>query len=401
MGFLYIDANGEERNRHSYSAGLEFDQAPVKFYLKRIVGWRERDSKAALMFGRALESAIQFYHENGGIGGVDEFVRLWVAHRSNDKLVYTKKEICWENLNRAGVDMMKLYALRQPSLPIPLNTRFQREFVKEVFPGDERLGGIEFYGKLDAMPNVDPWHPLLPPVEWAEKEGLFRPLIVDIKTSGVDLDDTNGIVAHDLQLRTYSWLTGIFDVAFLWFKKSGVDLKKGTSVTLLEDAAKIFKAGDEAVVAQVNKDANFTVYILKDDTVLEEMDKAQGRKDNGNLDTTKAAMARKEEWIIKNGIQIEQYKLTRQRLQFASGRVARKSAEDAGQIAANQIVRIVNAWEANKWPNTFGIRFPHDDRRDPFFRAFVLKDNVFRDGMFEQRLDEFFDDEIETEGESE
>ncbi len=40
---------------------------------------------------------------------------------------------------------------------------------------------------------------------------------------------------------------------------------------------------------------------------------------------------------------------------------------------------------------------PHDDRRDPFFKAFVLKDNVYRDGIFEQRNDEFFDDEVESE----
>src|SRR5258708_5704570 len=236
MGFLYINSNGDEITRHSYSAGLEFDQSPIKFYLRRILGWRERDSKAALLFGRALESAIQFYHEHDGHGGVEEFVRLWVVHKANDKLVYTAREGNWESLNRAGMEMMKLYAIRQPSLPIPLNTRFQRDFLKEVFPGHERFGGIDFYGKLDAMPNAAPDHPMLVPIPWKESYGLFRPLIVDIKTSGVDLDDTKGIVAHDLQLRTYSWLTGIFDVAFLWFKKSGHELQKGTSITLLEDA---------------------------------------------------------------------------------------------------------------------------------------------------------------------
>lgn len=400
MGILYIDSNGEEKTRHSYSAGLEYDQSPYKFYLKRILGWRERDNKAALLFGRALESAIQFYHDNAGRGGVEEFVRLWVAHKSNDKLTYTAREISWENLLRAGTDMMKLYAIRQPTLPIPLDTRFQREFLKEVFPGHERFGGIEFYGKLDAMPNVDPNHPMLPKLSWQEKYGLFRPVIVDIKTSGVDLDDSNGVVGHDLQLRSYAWLRGMdpsgtATVAFLWFKKAGVDLEKGTSVTLLEDATKELKAGDEAVVAQVNKDENFTVYLLKDDTVVEEMKKAQGYKENGNLDTTKAAMERKAAWLSQNGVLIEQYKLTRQRLQFSAGIVTPKSAADAGQIAANQIAKIVNAWDSNIWTNTFGIRFPHDDRRDPYFRAFVLNDNVYRDGMFEQKHSEFFDDEID------
>lgn len=404
MGILYIDSQGIEKTRHSYSAGLEFDTAPLKFKLKRILGWREKESKAALLFGRAIESAIQFFHENEGKGGVEEFVRLWAAHKSNDKLTYTAKEVDWHNLNQAGMEMMKIYAIRQPGLPIPMNTRFQREFLKEVFPGDERLGGIEYYSKLDAMPNVDPHHPLLPKVQWTEANGLFRSVIVDIKTAGAAPNYKMGEVAHDLQLRAYAWQTGILDVALLTLVKSPTTgLKKGSVVTLLEDSDKgLLKAGDEAIVAVDNKDENFTVYLLKDDAAMDLLDEAQGRKDNGNLDTTKAAVARKQAWIEQNGILMPQYKLSRQRLQFASGRISKQSAADAGDIAADQIVRIVTAWEQNKYPCKFGIRYPLDARRDPFYKAFVEGDNVFRDAWFEQRNDEFFEDEdeIEVEGET-
>ena len=75
MGFLFVDYKGNQKVRHSYSAGQEFDRNPYLFYLRRIVGWGEKDTKAALLFGRALESAIQFFHENNGAGGVEEFDR--------------------------------------------------------------------------------------------------------------------------------------------------------------------------------------------------------------------------------------------------------------------------------------------------------------------------------------
>jgi hypothetical protein len=400
MAYLYISSQGDEITRHSYSAGLEFDQCPFKFFLKRILGWREKDTKASLMFGRALESAVEFYHTHEGKGAVEEFIRLWAKNKANDKLVYTDREDNWESLLRAGTEMLRLYAIRQPGLPIPMATRFQREFVKEVFPLDDRLGGIEFYGKLDALPQCDPHHPLLPKVKWDESRGLFRPLIVDIKTSGIDFDQTDGIVAQDLQLRMYAWLTGIYDVSFLWFKKAGHGLRKATGVTLLEGAATLksgFTAGDEVVVAELVKENPGNVYIVKDDAAIEEMNNAQGRKASGDLDTTNAAKERKANWLVQNAILIEANKLTRQRLQFSSARVDPKSAEDAGHIAANQIARIVSAWESNKWTNTFGIRFPHDDRQDPFFKAFVLKDNVFRDAIFEQKNDEYFDDEVEAQ----
>jgi hypothetical protein len=290
---------------------------------------------------------------------------------------------------RAGREMMRLYEIRQPSLPIPLNTVFQRQFTKEVFPGHPKYGGIEFFAKLDMIANAPPDHPMLPKMEWKEEYGLFRPVIVDIKTSGIDLDSTRGIVAHDLQLRQYAWVYGKYDVAFLWFKKCGHRLQKGTSITLLADAGR-FKAGDEAVVASVEDD---NCYVVGNDSMLEEMRKAQGfREGPQDLDTTKAAKERARIWREENAELVSCNNITRQRLQFSAAQVDPKSAEDAGRIAADQIVRIVNSWETNHWKNTFGIRFPHDDRRDGYFKAFVLRDNTFRDSMFEQKAEEDLSD---------
>lgn len=387
MAFLYIDAEGHERNRHSYSAGLEFDSCPYKYWLHRIMGWREKDSKAALMFGRALEDAIQFYHQTGGRMGEEEFIRLWTMCKDKE-LTYTKKEINWDSLMRAGREMMRLYIIRQPSLPIPMDTIFQRQFTKEVFPNDPKFGGIEFFAKLDMITHADPHHPMLAPIEWKPEYGIYRPVIVDCKTSGIDLDSSVGIVKHDLQLRMYAWVRGVYDVAFLWFKKSPHSVKKGCSVTLLVDAGR-FKAGEEAVIASVEEES---VYLVGNDLMLEEMHKAQGRKENGNLDTTKAATLRAAEWREQNAVLVPTQDITRQRLQFSSAIISRKSADDAGQIVADQIVRIVNAWESNKWTNTFGVRYPHDDRRDGYFKAFVLQDQAFRDSMFEQKAEEDLND---------
>jgi PD-(D/E)XK nuclease superfamily len=383
MAFLYIDSEGRERNRHSYSAGMEFDSCPYKYWLHRIMGWKDKTTSAARLFGQALEDAIQFYHQTGGRMGEEEFIRLWTMSRDKE-LTYTKREVNWDSLMRAGREMMRLYIIRQPSLPIPMDTIFQRQFTKEVFPGNDKLGGIEFFGKLDMMVHVDPNHPMLAPVEWKPEYGIFRKAIIDIKTSGIDLDSSLGIVKHDMQLRMYAWLCGVYDVAFLWFKKSPHGVKKGYSVTLLADAGR-FKAGEEAVVASVEETG---CYLVGNDLMMEEMNKAQGRKENGNLDTTKAATLRAAEWREQNAVLVPFEDITRQRMQFSSALVSKKSADDAGNIVADQIVRITNAWESNKWTNTFGVRYPHDDRRDPYFKAFVLQDQPFRDSMFEQRVEE-------------
>jgi hypothetical protein len=402
MAFLYISASGKEITRHSYSAGLEFSANPYKYWLHRIQGWKEKDNKAALLFGRALEDAIEFYHQTSGKMGEEEFIRLWSLIRDKE-LTYTKKEGNWESLMRAGREMLRLYAIRLPSLPIPMDTIFQRQFTKEVFPGDPKFGGIEFFSKLDMITHVDPKHPMLTPMEWKPEYGIYRPMIVDMKTSGIDLDDTPGIVKHDLQLRMYAWARGVetygfIDVAFLWFKKCLHGLKKGCSITLLVDSGR-FKAGEEAVIASVEKDG--TVYLVGNDLMLEEMRKAQGfREGTKDLDTTKAAVQRAVEWRQQNAEHVQAENITRQRLQFSSAAIGRKSADDAGQIVADQIVRIVNAWESDKWTNTFGVRYPHDDRRDNYFKAFCLQDQPLRDSMFmqddQEDLSDYFDEPEEA-----
>ena len=396
MGFLYISHNGVPWTKHSYSAGQTFDISPLKYKLQKVDGWREKDTKASFKFGRALESALQFFHENGGAGGLEEFTRLWAEHKDNKEITYTKMEGDWAQLNRAGREMMILYGIRQPSLPLPLETSiFQREIEKEVFPGHEKLGGITHAGKLDVIVKVDPNHPMLPKVKWEEKYGMFRQLIVDIKTSGLDFDDRPGMCAFDSQLRNYSWLTGIRDVAFLWFKKTGHKLGKGRSVTLLTNSAK-FAAGDEAVVCAV---VNDQAYIVKNDDELEKMEMAQGRKPGvdgkkGALMTTKDADARKFEWLQQNADLVDTDVLTRQRLQFNAGIVQKQYAEDAGAVVARQITGIVNCWETKNWPMEFGVRFPKDSRKDSYFKAFVEDDKMFREQYFIKSSGDNFDDLI-------
>jgi hypothetical protein len=400
MAFLYINSRGNPWRKHSYSAGNEFDQCPRKYYLRRVLGWKEIDNKARFAFGKALETAIQFHHENNGVGAIEQFVKEWTTHKENKELLYTKTEKDWVSLLKSGTEMIKLYIIRQPSLPIPLGgqTVFQREYAKEVFPNDPNYGEIEDAGKLDIVAFVSPEHPLLPKLDWKAEYGAFRPVIIDIKTAGQDFPESYGIAAYDTQLRRYSWLSGIRDVGLLWFVKKGHTLQKGSSVSLLEDAG-VFKAGAEAVVAQTDGE---NVILVANDFMVEEMEKAQGKKEDGKTDQTKAGKERRDAWLIKFGVRVPAVFVTKQRLQFNAGYVTIESANDAGQIAARQIINIVTAWRTKQYPNTFGIRFPHDDRSDPYFRAFVMNDEDFKKKSFtksdEETLDDLFSD---VEGEVE
>lgn len=398
MAFLYINAKGQPWKKHSYSAGNTFDQCPLKYKLQKVLGWKEKNNKARFELGRAFEAAIQFYHENRGDlkAAIANFDTAWQTFADNKELQYTKVEKDWAQCSRIAHDWLKLYAIRQPHLPIPLGGQcvFQREYAKEVFPGDPNYGEIEDAGKLDIVAFVEPDHQMLPKLNWLPEYGAFRPIIVDIKTAGTDFPDQYGIAAYDTQLRRYSWLSGIRDVALLWFVKKGLTIQKGYSVTLLEDAG-LMKAGAEAVVAMTEDEG---IWLLPNDFMVEEMERVQGKK-NGKTEQTNEAKKRRDAWLEENGTFTSEEAVTKQRLQFNAGFVTVESAEDAGKIAQKQIINIVQAWQSQNYPNTFGVRYPHDDRTDPYFRAFVLNDKQFKESNFtksDEDVDLFAEDDSEA-----
>jgi len=385
MGFLYINSKGQKWCKHSYSAGLLFNKNPYFYYLQKVLGWRVKDNLARFAFGRALEEAIEFYHSNFGKGGVEAFERNWDAYKDTP-LIYTRTEKDWASLLRTGREMMRLYIIHQPRLPIPIGAHvvFQREYSKEVFPGLEPYSGIEHAGKLDIIAYVDPNHPLLPSLPtWGFN---LRPVIIDIKTSAVDFSVMPGLAAFDIQLRGYSWLSGIRTVALLWFVKKSHSLQKGSSITLLEAHGNM-KAGQEGVIAMIDGDY---AYLVSNDFLLEEMHRAQGEK-NGKTEQTKEAKARKLKWLEEYAVRVPGGCITKQRLQFNIGIVSEESALDAGRQVGDQIVRIVNAWTTNTYPQLSGIRYPKDDSQDPYFRAFVLQDEVYKKENFVKRDDEIND----------
>jgi hypothetical protein len=133
--------------------------------------------------------------------------------------------------------------------------------------------------------------------------------------------------------------------------------------------------------------------------MIEEMEKAQGKKEDAKTDQTKAAKERRDIWLKTNGTFVKEEAITKQRLQFNAGFITVESAEDAGKIAQKQIIEIVNAWQTKNYPNTFGVRYPHDDRSDPYFRAFVLKEQGYLEANFTKSDEDIdlFEEETEAD----
>jgi hypothetical protein len=378
--YLYINAKGFEVRSHSYSAGQLFHECAQKYKLQRLDGWKERELRASMEFGKAIENAIQAYHSHNEVyAAIEVFYDSWNPQKDRD-LKYAPVEKDWQSLALSGEEMIKLYHLRVPLLPFDLSVppEFQIKYYKEMFPGSD-LAGIEFVAYIDMRVH--------------SKLSLGEALGVDIKVMNKAIPE--GMLRLDPQICTYAWVTGISDWAFLNFIKQGREIERGDWVAVLEGVGEPtkFVAGQSVVVAGIDKGDEFApgdlAYIVKDEAAIDALNQAQGYK-NGKLEQTNAAKARKLEWLKQNAARVPLNVLTKQRIQFVNGTITREEQIEASRRIGHDISRIVYANQENYWPKEGGIRFPADSCVRCAMRGLCLQNSQLRDSLV-VRSDEEWD----------
>jgi len=343
---LYINSKGKAVNTHSYSSGLTW-KCPRRYKHLKIDGYSSRDDRSSLEFGKAIESAMQHFSQNGREPGtaVLNFKQIWQHYQLDSSLVYTAADKDWENLYRVGSELMALYELTIHKLPIK-NEIFQTNYKKELFP-DTEYAGLQWQSYLDVISEV-PWdHPLLPPLaEIPENE--MRKLIIDIKTSANAYSESNHrIYQLDGQLRQYAWGTGIADVAFLVLVKNGTKIGPGDRVTSLID-------GNEYFVLSV---LDSGVILVKDDKVYDEYrEKDKDIKGKGSQAAKEDLLAK---YALTFGYKVAPEQVTKQRIQFLAVTIPQEDQEEAGEQVGKEAVEIAQAFQNNWFPKCPGVRFPN------------------------------------------
>jgi hypothetical protein len=376
---LYKSASGREVNHASSSSIDTFRLCRRKFKLSRIDGYRQKDKKASLEFGKCVEAGVQYYHDNGlkPDDGVAEFTRLWVKF-IDQPLSYTDQEGNWKSLNTMGKEMLRLYEIKLPELPIK-NPKWQLQFLKSLWPGTD-LADLQFMAYVDLLSTLD--------------DGSR--IIIDIKTAKAPLDVTPGMMALDGQLRKYAWVSGIRDVGFLNFVKAEPEgFKKGSRVTLLEDCAS-WHAGDQLTVVkfQAPKESievsggvkmapvPWLMLVATDETVQkmdEEIEKISG----------KGATEKKEAVVstyLSSGTlgSVTRESITKTRLQFVRGIIPEEELAEIGQQIGGDVFALKNAHDTGAYPKDGGVRFPNAICGWCEMRGICLKDDKLRDDILVQ-----------------
>ena len=176
---------------YSYTQISQYLTCPRRYRHRYLDGWREKDTRAAMLFGRAFEQALAAYFLREDSTAV--LFREW-ATCQNQGLQYSKGDT-WDRMLQQGIQLLDRFCqddrirIRQP------RCHLQIKFTRPIPGKSDFVAHIDAIGKLDGKRRL---------LEWKTTSSRYP-------------EEPHGLLALDPQLVCYSWVTGISEVAQVVF----------------------------------------------------------------------------------------------------------------------------------------------------------------------------------------
>jgi len=176
---------------YSYTQISHYLTCPRRYRHRYLDGWQEKDTRAAMLFGRAFEQALGAYFLRQDAAEV--LFREWQTYQ-NQGLRFTKGDT-WDRMLERGIQLLDRFCqddrvrIRQPRRSL------QIKFTRPISANSEFVAYIDAIGKLDGIGCL---------LEWKTTSSRYP-------------EEPQGLLALDPQLVCYSWMTGISEVAQIVF----------------------------------------------------------------------------------------------------------------------------------------------------------------------------------------
>ena len=175
----------------SYTQIANYLRCPRSYRHRYLDGWREKETRAAMIFGRCFEKALGAYFCGDDCSAV--LHREWGAFR--DTPFEYKRVENWDRLLHQGVHLLERF-VRDNRVHIPQpQQNLQIKVMRELPNANQFVSYIDAIGELDG----------------------FRCLMDWKTTTSRYPEEPAGLLSLDPQLICYSWVTGISDVALVVF----------------------------------------------------------------------------------------------------------------------------------------------------------------------------------------
>ena len=176
---------------YSYTQIAQYLSCPRRYQHRYLEGWKEKDTRAAMLFGRAFEQALTAYFRREDPGAV--LYREWAVHQQS-RLSYPNGT-SWDRMLQQGIQLLERFAqddrirIRRPRRDL------QVKFTKSISATNDFVAYVDGIGQLDGTRCL---------LEWKT-------------TSSRHPEEPRGLLNLDPQLICYSWISGISQVAQIVF----------------------------------------------------------------------------------------------------------------------------------------------------------------------------------------
>jgi PD-(D/E)XK nuclease superfamily protein len=199
---------------YSYTQISHYLTCPRRYRHRYLDGWQEKDTRAAMLFGRAFERALAAYFLREDAAAV--LLREWSACQ-NLGLQYTNGD-SWDRMLQQGIMLLDRFCqddriqIRQP------RRNLQIQFTRAMGGRHEFVAYVDAIGKLDGAGCL---------LEWKTTSSRYA-------------EEPQGLLALDPQLVCYSWITGISEVAEVVFVRKRLVEVQYLRTTITEEQRREF-----------------------------------------------------------------------------------------------------------------------------------------------------------------
>ena len=176
---------------YSYTQISQYLTCPRRYRHRYLDGWKEKDTRAAMLFGRAFERALGALFRKEDPGAV--LVAEWSACQSQG-LHYSNGD-AWDRMLRQGIMLLTRFCQDDRVRVCQPQRNLQIKFTRPVAGRNDFVAYIDAIGKLDGKRCL---------LEWKTSSSRYP-------------EQPEGMLALDPQLVCYSWMTGIPEVAQVVF----------------------------------------------------------------------------------------------------------------------------------------------------------------------------------------
>jgi len=210
---------------YSYTQISHYLRCPRMYRYRYLDGWREKDTRASMVFGRCFERALSAYFS--GEDSTAVLFKEWDQHR-DAPFEYGARET-WDKLFHQGVHLLERFAQDDRVRILRPQQNLQIRLTR-LLP----FGG-EFVSYVDAVGEID-----------------GRRFLIDWKVTGSRYpEEPEGLLSLDPQLICYSWVSGIRDVALVVFVRKQAPEIQYLKTTITEESCKEFGQLVESTVKQI------------------------------------------------------------------------------------------------------------------------------------------------------